>query len=137
MAGSGKQRGEHGSAGLLALILASAFAGIGWFGLSPALSHAEVIAAQATLQSAGQQLIVSSPATTAQARATLTANDPSIPLSSGTVATRSGLVGLAVSPNGWTLAERVAGTCVVVSGSTSTGISESEIRLSTGRRCVA
>lgn len=130
------RRGEHGSAGLLALILASALGAAGFWGLSPAMNSAATLAARIELQGAGQVLIVSPPANVQQARATLTANDPGLPLSSGPVATRSGLVAVAVTPNGWTLTELAGGTCVVVSGS-ATGISESEIRLSTGRRCVA
>lgn len=131
------RRSEAGSAGLLALVLASALGAAGIFSLSPALAHAETIAGKEQLITGGQQLIVSPPASVQQARNILTANDPSLPLSSSAVASRSGLVGLAVSPNGWALAEVAGGHCVVVSGSASTGISESEMQISTGERCVA
>jgi len=132
------KRGEQGSAGLLAVFLAAAVAGVGWFGVSPALSHAEVVAAQVTLQGAGQQLQISPPATVQQARATLRLDDPGVALASGPMATRSGLVGVSVGPAGWALAQEVAqNECVVVRGSASTGISESETSISTEEECTA
>lgn len=136
MAGSRKRKGEHGSAGLLAILISAAFGTAGFFSLTPALSHAETLAARIELQAAGQQLQISPPASTAQARATLTADDPGLPLAAGPVATRSGLVGISVGPNGWALAEVAGAHCVVVSGS-ATGISESETPISTEGRCVA
>jgi len=126
------KRGEQGSAGLLAVFLAAAFGAAGFWGLSPALAHAEVVAAQASLQGAGQQLVISPPATVQQARATLRLDDPGVALASGPMATRSGLVGVSVGPAGWALAQEVGGTCVLVRGSASTGISESQSPISTG-----
>lgn len=139
MTGTGKRRGEHGSAGLLALILASALGAAGLFSLTPTLSHVEVLAGKEQLIGGGQVLSTSSPTPTTigQVVADLHESDPGLPLSSGPVATRSGLVGIAVSPGGaWVLAERVAGACVVVSGA-SAGITESETPVSATERCVA
>jgi len=131
-------RGEQGSAGLLAVFLAAAVAGVGWFGVSPALSHAELVAAQVTLQGAGQQLQISPPANLAQLRATLRLDDPGVALASGPMATSSGLVGVAVNATGgWALADVAGPECVVVRGSPSNGLSESETSISTEEECTA